>query len=258
MIFGGEYVSGIDLVDIALWLFTIFFFGLVFYLHRESHREGYPVESDETGKSENGGIFWMPPAKTYLLPNDRGTTSVPPGAVDTRELAMKRVANWAGAPYDPTGNPMADAVGPASYTERDDVPDLITDGRLRIVPYRAGDGYEVAKSDADPRGMTVYGGDGEPGGTVVDLWVDRAEAIIRYLEVNAGSEENPHHVLLPVPFANVKKDRVNVFAIFGEHFKLVPQLKDPDSVTRLEEDKISGFYGGGTFYASPARSKPFV
>ncbi|MEL7454246.1 MAG: hypothetical protein AAGJ50_12835, partial [Pseudomonadota bacterium] len=44
MIFGGEYVDGIDLVDISLWLFTIFFIGLVFYLQAESRREGYPEE----------------------------------------------------------------------------------------------------------------------------------------------------------------------------------------------------------------------
>lgn len=261
MIFGGEFVSGIDLVDISLWTFTIFFFGLCFWLDRESHREGFPLEKDETGKSENSGVFSMPAPKTFILPNNRGKVMVPgPNHGDRRPIALKRVADWAGAPFDPTGDPLADGVGPGSYCERLDEPDLITDGRLRIVPYRAGDGYEVANSDADPRGMTVYGGDGKPGGVVTDLWVDRAEAIIRYLEVNAGTEEAPHQVLVPMPFAIVKKGekRVDVYAIFGEHFKSVPKLKNPDQVTRLEEDKIAGFFGGGTFYASPARSKPFV
>ncbi|MEM9842223.1 MAG: photosynthetic reaction center subunit H, partial [Pseudomonadota bacterium] len=40
MIFGGEFVQGIDLVDVSLWLFTLFFFGLIFYLRREDRREG--------------------------------------------------------------------------------------------------------------------------------------------------------------------------------------------------------------------------
>lgn len=257
MIFGGEYVSGIDLVDISLWTFTIFFFGLVFYLHRESHREGYPVEKDETGEVENGGIFWMPPAKTFILPNDRGTVQAPDYSREGRNLAIKRVAAWAGSPYEPTGDPMKDGVGPASYAERLDEPDLLMDGRLRIVPMRAGDGYDVSKGDPDPRGMEIIGADGEVGGKVVDLWVDRAEAIIRYIEVDPGGGRK---VLVPMPFATVNKskNRVEVPAVLGQHFKGVPTTKDPDSVTRLEEDKISGYFGGGTFYATPSRSQPFV
>jgi photosynthetic reaction center H subunit len=29
-------------------------------------------------------------------------------------------------------------------------------------------------------------------------------------------------------------------------------------VTLLEEDKISGYYGGGTLYADPSRSEPIL
>lgn len=260
MNFGGEFVSGIDLVDISLWLFTLFFFGLVFYLHRETHREGYPLESDETGKPENGGVFWMPTPKTFLLPHGRGTVTVPIGEGDKRSLPIKRTAPWAGSPFEPTGDPMKDGVGPASYAERMDVPDLLDDGRTRLVPFRTGDGYHVAKGDPNPVGMTVYGADGQPGGVITDLWVDRAEAIIRYFEVNTGTNEEPHSVLLPVPFAKVikSKDCVVVDAIYGKHFKNVPTTKDKNSVTRLEEDKICGYYGGGKLYADESRMKPLT
>lgn len=260
MIFGDEFVSGIDLVDVCLWLFVIFFTGLVIFLHRESHREGYPVESDETGVPENGGVFWMPPEKTYLLPYDQGTATVPPGPGDTRVLALERTAVWAGAPYRPKGDPMRDGVGPASYAERADVPDLTDDGRPRLAPFRAGDGYDVAQQDADPRGMIVYGADGQTGGVVKDIWVDRSEAIIRYLEVETGSDDSSRLILLPMPFANIngKMGRVDVDAIFGHHFLDVPMTKDPNTVTRLEEDKIAGFYGGGKLYATPARLEPLA
>ena len=33
-----------------------------------------------------------------------------------------------GSPYIPTGNPLVDAVGPASYADRADVPDLTAHG----------------------------------------------------------------------------------------------------------------------------------
>ena len=40
----------------------------------------------------------------------------------------------------------------------------------------------------DPRGMFVIGADDRIGGTVRDLWVDRSEAIFRYLEVEVDGE----------------------------------------------------------------------
>jgi photosynthetic reaction center H subunit len=43
MIFSGEFVNGIDLVDVCLWAFMIFFVWLIYYLQREGMREGYPL-----------------------------------------------------------------------------------------------------------------------------------------------------------------------------------------------------------------------
>jgi len=38
----------------------------------------------------------------------------------------------------------------------------------------------------------------------------------------------------------------------------VPVTKSPDQVTKLEEDKISGYYGAGTLYAVPSRQEPIL
>jgi photosynthetic reaction center H subunit len=38
----------------------------------------------------------------------------------------------------------------------------------------------------------------------------------------------------------------------------VPALSHPDQVTKLEEDKISAYYGGGTLYADAKRSEPLI
>ena len=58
-------MSNIDVAQIAIWLFWIFFFGLVYYLRREDHREGYPME--DAGGTKEG---WpAAPKKSYKLPH---------------------------------------------------------------------------------------------------------------------------------------------------------------------------------------------
>ncbi len=258
MIFSGEFVNGIDLVDVTLWAFTIFFFWLVYYLQREGMREGYPLEEDPSGRQEPAALLFVPPKKTFHLPNGRGSVELTYAKGDTRELALNRTAPWAGSPFVPSGDPLKDGVGPASYAMRADVPDLNWDGQDRISPYRLNPDYTVSAKDIDPRGLDVVGLDRKVAGVVTDLWVDRAEAIIRYLEVKlAGSGAI---VLLPVPFCNVSKTRkrVEVDAIKAEHFAGVPRTKSADRVTRLEEDMISGYYGGGTLYATPKRQEPWL
>ena len=47
----------------------------------------------------------------------------------------------------------------------------------------------------DPRGYDVIGADMKVAGKVVDLWVDRSEALIRYFEVKLAGGR---HVLLPM------------------------------------------------------------
>ena len=42
----GAITSNIDVAQVVLYAFWIFFAGLVFYLRREDRREGYPLESE--------------------------------------------------------------------------------------------------------------------------------------------------------------------------------------------------------------------
>ena len=74
------------------------------------------------------------------------------------------------------------------------------------------------------------------------------------------SEGGTRRVLLPMPFAKVdgRRDRVWVKAILGRQFADVPVTKSPDQVTKLEEDRIVGYYGAGTLYATPARQEPLL
>ena len=161
---------------------------------------------------------------------------------------------------EPTGNPMLDGVGPGSWADREDVPELSIDNVPCIVPLRLAEGSFLEARDPDPRGMKVVGADDEVGGVVTDVWVDRAEALIRYLEVEVTASGSARRVLLPMPFAliNQRRGRVMVDAILGSQFADVPVTASLNQVTKREEDRIVGYYGAGTLYATPGRQEPLL
>jgi photosynthetic reaction center H subunit len=254
----GAITSYIDVAQLVLYAFWIFFAGLIYYLHRENKREGYPLESDRSGgRVQVQGFPRIPGPKTYLLSHG-GTVTTPNLKRDTREIKARPVAPWPGAPLEPTGDPMADGVGPAAYAERADTPDLTYEGAPKIVPMRVATDFWIPDEDPDPRGKPVLGADGKTGGTVRDVWVDRSEVLIRYYEVEVPVAGGARRVLLPANFARVKPDRIEVNALLARHFAQVPGTKHPDQVTLLEEDRIMGFYGGGTLYAEPSRAEPWL
>jgi photosynthetic reaction center H subunit len=257
-----------DLAQVTLYVFWIFFACLIYYLRREDKREGYPLDSTGLSGGVVHGFPRMPSPKTYLL-RDGHTATLPNHKNDRRDVALAPVAPWPGAPLGPTGNPMLDGVGPGSYADREDVPELTMENIPCIVPMRLAEGTYLESRDPDPRGMIVMGADSEPGGVVTDVWVDRAEALIRYLEVEipasvggdaAGGPAASKRVLLPLPFAKIDRYRgkVRVNAILGGQFADVPVTKSLDQVTKLEEDRIVGYYGAGTLYATPARQEPLL
>jgi len=253
----GALTEYIDVAQLALYAFWIFFAGLIIYLRKEDKREGYPLESDRSsGRIKVQGFPAMPVPKTFHL-EDGSTVVAPRQEYDSRPILARPLGGYLGAPLQPSGNPMLDAVGPAAFAERAKHPDLTIDGQPMIVPLRVAVGFEVASQDPDPRGMAVYGADGERGGTVRDLWVDRAEPQIRYLEVETASLRR---VLLPINFTKIDggKRRVKVKSILGSQFAAVPSIASPDQVTRREEDQIMAYYASGNLYATPARAEPFI
>jgi photosynthetic reaction center H subunit len=252
----GAVTGYFDVAQIALYAFWIFFAGLIVYLRKEDKREGYPLESDRSTRVRVQGFPAMPAPKTYKLANG-GTVQAPRRETDVRPILAQPLGLYLGAPWQPTGNPMLDAVGPAAYAERSPHPDLTVDGLPLIVPMRVASGFSVAEGDPDPRGMEVYGADRELGGTVSDIWVDRAEPQIRYLEV---ATPGARRVLLPITFAKISgsRRRVTVKSILGSQFATVPGLQNPDQVTLLEEDRITAYYASGHLYATPARAEPFL
>lgn len=254
------FTSYIDLAQVILYLFIGFFLCLVYYLHRENKREGYPLENERSGQITVQGFPKVPSPKTFLLAD--GTTVQAPRAQpkDERPVNATPAAYFLGAPLVPNGDPMTAGVGPGSYAERMDMPDLSVHGTPKLVPLRAAPGFYVDHEDPNPIGMTVVGADGVAGGVVRDVWVDQAEYLIRYFEVETGTQGNKRNVLLPATLARVSGDagEVRVKSILGHQFASVPASKKPDVVTRLEEERIFGFYGAGTLYATPQRAEPLL
>jgi photosynthetic reaction center H subunit len=252
----GTFTSQIDLAQVVLYGFWVFFACLIFYLVRENHREGYPMETQGMGRPIVTG--WpVPSPKTYLLEGGRSVT-VP--ELHKAEPALPSLPGHqaAGMPIQPSGDPMLAGIGPGSYAMRADEPDRTTHGEPLIRPLRLATTLGVAAQDIDPRGLPVVGGDGKQGGVVADLWADSAEMMFRYLEVETSVAGGSRRVLLPMPFARIRRDRIEVDAIYSYHFGQVPTTRSPDQVTLLEEEKISAFYGGGRLYADPERAEPLV
>ena len=252
----GAITQYIDVAQLALYLFWLFFFSLVWYLHRENKREGYPLMDSHNPKYRPQGFPAVPSPKTFILPHGQGTRMAPRQDGDAQyELKAEQINPAPGFPLHPTGNPMLDGVGPAAYAIRPEKPDLTHEGEPRIVPLRVATDWHVDSNDPDPRGHSVYGVDDEVGGTVTDLWVDRAEPFVRYLEINASGRR----VLMPMTMARVRGNGdVFVKSVCGKHFAEAPSTADPDMITLQEEDKVAAYFGGGTLYALAERTEPLL
>jgi len=251
----GAITSYFDVAQLVLYMFWAFFAGLIYYLVRENHREGYPLDTDR-GIQE--GWPPVPSAKTYLL-GDGSEVHVPrPGDGPPASLNAEPVHRYAGSSIEPTGNPLLAGVGPGSYAMRADTPDLDHHGQPKIVPLALAEGCGVSEKDPDPRGMTVVDCHGDAAGTVRELWLDRSEMLFRYLEVEVPAAAGTRRVLLPVNFSRITRDGVAVHAILASQFADVPAIKAANRVTLLEEERITAYYGAGLLYAEPQRTEPLV
>jgi photosynthetic reaction center H subunit len=67
----GAITSHIDVAQVVLYAFWVFFALLLIYLQRESRREGYPLVSEVDGKPENHGVIWVPSPKSFCWPTAR-------------------------------------------------------------------------------------------------------------------------------------------------------------------------------------------
>jgi photosynthetic reaction center H subunit len=251
--------GGLDVTEWVLYGFFLFFAGLIIYLRREDRREGYPLEDDVTGRRESeGGLLFTAKPKVFRLPHNAGTVSKPDGSRDSDDLKARRTAPWPGAPLEPVGDPLQAGMGPGAYANRAKTPDLMLHGGPRIVPLRVAPDFSLDKRDPDPRGMNVVAADNVVAGTVSEVWVDRSEYMVRYIEVQLANSSK--RVLVPMTMVVVQggRKRVKINALLASQFENIPQLSGSDQITRDEEERVCAYVGAGTLYATPARTEAWL
>lgn len=258
---GVEFWGDVDLASVSIWLFWLFFAGLIYYLQTENQREGYPLVDDDGNAQPGKETFPLPSPKTFRLPHGQGDLVVPSPENEARHaranLALARSSASGGSPYVPTGDPMADGVGPASWVPRADVPELDAHGKPKLRPLSLLPDFSVT-AGRDPRRLAVVSGDGEVVGRVTDLWIDVPEQMVRYLTIDLNPENTGRTRVVPIYLARIGSDRVTIRSLYAHNFEGIPTAKDPGELTKLEEDKITGYVAGGILYADPRRLEPQI
>jgi len=249
---GVTFFGNFDLASAAIWGFWLFFALLVYYLQTENMREGYPLETEDGDIAPNQGPFPVPSPKTIELPHGRGSYTVPSAeneAAHRREnLAMARTAVGEGFPHKPTGDPLIDGIGPASWVPRRDVPELDGHGHPKIKPMDGIDGFFVS-AGRDPRGLPVVCRDDKVVGTVTDMWIDEAEQLVRYVEFELEAEFGGGKKLAPMTMVKIKPRWLDITSLDSHRMAQIPGIATPGQISLLEEEKIMGFFGGGKLYS---------
>ena len=254
-----QLTPGLDVALLVFDAFVLFFIGLVFYLRREDRREGYPVEDGLTGQvGAPGGPFSRAPEKAFRLPHGRGIVMTPTGGRDRFDLAARPFERFHGAPLVPTGNPLVDGIGPAAWAERRREPDLDMEGHPRIVPLSRDGSFAVSARDPGLIGWPVLGLDHRVAGPVTDLWIDRADRLVRYIEIRLDG--TGRRILAPMTMARVDRRgrRIVIDALTAAQFADAPTPEGDGVITFYEEERVQAYFGGGYLYATAARAEPLL
>jgi len=250
----GAFTESLDLPLVLVNVFFLFFLCLVYYLRQEDKREGYPLVSDRTERS-NGrvdvvGFPPLPSPKTFILPHGEGTTQAP-HPEEIEEVPGAFAGNRNGLPVNREAAALGTRLGPGSWTVRRDLPELTHNATPVFRPLRFATAFDVMKGEPDPRGYTVLGMDRRIAGTVTDIWVDESEHMAKFLEVELASDVFG----LRGEDARPEREMETVGVVVTDEIIETPT----GTVERIEVDEIvapaeisDDEYGAGDWERSPA------
>ena len=144
----GAITQYVDVAQLVLYVFWAFFAGLIYYLLRENHREGYPMDSGRENGPKMDGWPPIPTPKVYKLPNGEEVMS-PDFNRQDGQYQGKPPHPWNGAPLEPVGDPLLAGLGPGAWANRADVPEMTLEGEVKIVPLRVATDHGIASKDTD-------------------------------------------------------------------------------------------------------------
>ncbi len=253
----GQISNQLDIPTLAFWVFVLFFVGLVFWLQRESKREGYPLRASPFTTELMDGF--PPPAaqtRTYIL-NEGGTTEAP-HHYEQAPTQARPMHQFDGTAFYPLGNPLLAGIGPGSWVMRRDSVALTERGEKLMEPLRDMGGWSVEREDADPRGMAVFDWRWNAIGSVTDVWIDRGSKVIRLLEVELQAVAGAGRVLVPLLHTEIreKSRRVRVTSLWAHQFADVPKPATAGEITAREEERLNAYYAAGFFYRSNPLTYP--
>jgi len=129
----GAITQYVDVAQIVLYIFWVFFFGLIYYLLRENHREGYPMDNGRENGPKMDGWPAVPTPKVYKLANGHEVLS-PDHKRPDGVFKGQPMHPWLGAPLEPVGDPLLAGLGPGAWANRADVPEMTMKVKSRSCP----------------------------------------------------------------------------------------------------------------------------
>src|SRR3990167_9443538 len=115
----GAITQYVDVAQLVLYAFWAFFAGLIYYLLRENHREGYPMAPGRENGPKTDGWPAVPKPKTYKLANGHAVLSPDHSRADG-DYHGQPANGWIGAPLEPVGIPLLAGGGPGAWAKRAD------------------------------------------------------------------------------------------------------------------------------------------
>ena len=201
----GAITSYIDVAQLVLYAFWIFFAGLIYYLRARGQARGLSA----------GIATARPRVDVTGLPADAAAQDLPARArrhghgAERQALAAaaegqaRRTAGPARR-WSPTGNPMLDGVGPGAYADRADVPDLTFEGHAedRAAARGAATSTCRAQGPRSARHARSSAPTARSAAPCATCGSTAPRALFRYLEVEP-SPAATRRVLLPINFARI-------------------------------------------------------
>ena len=136
---GVNFFGNFDLASLSIWLFWIFFAAAdLLSADREHARRLSARERGRHSPRRTRARSRCRSPRPSSCPHGRGEVTVPSAENEARTAAP--IWRWRAppcpkaSPMRPTGDPMVDGVGPASWAPRRDEPELDGHGHPKIVP----------------------------------------------------------------------------------------------------------------------------
>ena len=256
----GAITGYIDVAQLVLYVFWIFFAGLIYYLAARTSARAIRWRRTN-GRERDVRASRRSRAQDLHMLAHGGEATVPEhDARRDRCSGRAGIALWPARRWCPPATRCSTASGPGAYAERADVPDTDFEAHAKIVPLRVAD--RLRRRAARPRSAR-HDGRSAPTARSAAPWSTcgstSSEAIVPLPRGRGRRAGGKRHVLLPMNFARDPAPRRRQ----GARDPRRPVRRRAGHARARPGDharggKIMAYYGAGTLYAEPSRQEPLL